>query len=163
MALTHKSSDVGLLKNLYASVKPVLINSCEFAIQLKGISAFSQNGERNYFGFRCVGNLKRNDTNAMPRMHHKFMVFCKKQKIVKSIDYYNSDLHYLPYAVWTGSYNMTKNATNSLENGVYIESAEISKRFYQEWKQLIMVSEPLDWSSEYSEPELEINTMELIT
>ena len=94
----------------------------------------------------------------MPRMHHKFLVFCK---YIEDIDYSDpNSSHYQPYAIWTGSYNMTKNATNSLENGIYISSENVATQFFNEWHQLIMVSEPLDWTSEYSEPELEINTLE---
>lgn len=87
---------------------------------------------------RCLGicNGERN----RPLMHHKFLVFCEVVRVG------GRDEVMLPYAVWTGSYNPTANATHSFENGIYIESEEIAGAFHREWRQVVELSEPLDWS-----------------
>lgn len=72
-------------------------------------------------------------------MHHKFFVF------------FNADL--VPYAVWTGSFNATENAARSRENAVYLRSATIARHYAAEWSRTLALSEPLDWSSNFIEPE----------
>lgn len=149
------------LQCLYDSVAPISLMEFERVIQVRGKSALFDDGGVSNFSFRCIGHVKQLHEYAMPRMHHKFLVFCK---YVESFDYADPEFSpYVPYAVWTGSYNMTNNATYSLENGIYIPSSDIARRYYHEWEQLIMVSEPLDWTSDYAEPELEINTLACIS
>lgn len=151
-----------VLRGLYDSVVPVSLMEFEREIQVRGKSALiDADGRMSLFSFRCIGHVKQPHEYAMPRMHHKFLVFCK---YVENFDYADPEFSpYVPYAVWTGSYNMTNNATYSLENGIYIPSSDIARRYYHEWEQLIMVSEPLDWTSDYAEPELEINTLACIS
>ncbi|MGF1747166.1 phospholipase D-like domain-containing protein [Vibrio cionasavignyae] len=148
-----------LLQRLYNSVNEVIFNydfysegGCALGVQQKGRLMYSErDASRHYFGFRCIGQMKSEDEYTLPRMHHKFLVFCRRIDETKSAE--SSNLK--PYAVWTGSYNMTANATHSLENGMYIKSERLSQQYFQEWKELIMVSEPLDWESEYCAPDLE--------
>ena len=95
---------------------------------------------------RCVGNLNREKSPAFPRMHNKFLVFCRVE------DRENCE-EIVPYAVWTGSFNLTNNAANSLENAVLIRHSQVVQAYFQEFGQIMALSEPLDWESEWSAPE----------
>lgn len=107
-------------------------------------------------GFRCIGH-KRIDNSTMPRMHHKFLVFLHKRK-ESGPDVEEGAWPYQPYAVWTGSYNITNNGNLSLENAVFIQNERLAEAYCNEWAQLIEVSEALDWTSEYATPEIDHNT-----
>jgi len=76
-------------------------------------------------------------------MHHKFLVFLSAG---------------VPSVVWTGSFNFTHNGEASLENAVIIHSREIAEVYYSEWQQIFSLSEPLDWSAQWMEPEYRIGT-----
>jgi len=97
-------------------------------------------------GLRCIGHRKGLES-AMPRMHHKFLVFLRERdKSDPEVD--GGAWPYQPYAVWTGSYNITKNGNASLENALFIQDDSLAKAYCDEWAQLILVSEPLDWKSQ---------------
>lgn len=104
---------------------------------------------------RCVG-IKGGRMD--PKMHHKFLVFCSEIKSNEDDDGsgYNSSLQ--PYAVWSGSFNLTYNSNFSFENAILIYDEKIAKQYYKEWGQLMALSEPLDWDSEYVDPEWRIGT-----
>jgi hypothetical protein len=110
---------------------------------------------------RCAGIYQQNKKITFPRMHHKFLVFCEKLE-PKNDDWGdNHELAYWPYKpkeVWTGSFNFTKNGTQSLENAVVISSNEVALSYYHEWAQILGISEPLDWHSPWVEPEWRIGT-----
>lgn len=93
---------------------------------------------------RCVGNHNKDKSPAFPRMHNKFLIFGDKNKNFTE--------------VWTGSFNLTKNASFSLENSLLIQSPELASAYYKEFSQIYALSEPLDWSSDWMEPELRIGT-----
>lgn len=40
----------------------------------------------------------------------------------------------VPYAVWTGSFNFTKNACASFENAVVLREPAIVKAFFEEYQ-----------------------------
>lgn len=103
---------------------------------------------------RCVGNHNRDRKPAFPRMHNKFLVFAK---VIQGSDNYELDT-IKPYAVWTGSFNFTKNATKSLENALYITEPSIVEAYFNEYAQIAALSEPLDWTSDWAEPEWRIGT-----
>ncbi|MGD9686353.1 MAG: hypothetical protein AB7U43_05200 [Desulfobacter sp.] len=103
---------------------------------------------------RCVGNHNRDKKPAFPRMHNKFLVFAK---INHQLSDENPEV-INPYAVWTGSFNFTKNATRSLENALYITDPSIVGAFFKEYGQIAAMSEKLDWTSDWSEPEWRIGT-----
>lgn len=107
-------------------------------------------------GIRCIGH-RRGTESAMPRMHHKFFVFLRA-KDETDPEVVEGAWPYQPYAVWTGSYNVTKNGKASLENALFIEDATLAEAYCAEWAQLIEVSEQLDWRSEYAAPEIDYNT-----
>lgn len=99
---------------------------------------------------RCVG-FSTKEKKAIPRMHHKFLVFIRSPEDC----FYTS-----PYAIWTGSFNMSKNATLSLENGIYIESEELARAYFNEWHNTLMISEELDWTSEEPDPSIQFNYLD---
>jgi len=67
-------------------------------------------GDPSVDPIRCVGNHNADKSPAFPRAHHKFLVFCKL----------DNDEKYLPISAWTGSFNLTFNATKSFENVVLL-------------------------------------------
>ena len=102
---------------------------------------------------RCVGNYNRDKKPAFPRMHNKFLIFAR---IVEVDD--DSWGRVIPYGVWTGSFNLTKNATYSFENAIYTTDSEIVRAYYNEYGQIASMSEPLDWESDWIEPEWRIGS-----
>ncbi|OMP74731.1 hypothetical protein, partial [[Flexibacter] sp. ATCC 35208] len=106
-------------------------------------------------GIRCVGNHNKENRSAFPRAHHKFLVFCN----VTETEMYKT---YDPVALWTGSFNITKNATLSFENVIYFTEKsgknEIINSFINEHHQIFALSEALNWSSVWTEPEFRIGT-----
>jgi hypothetical protein len=101
---------------------------------------------------RCVGGHNREKKPAFPRAHHKFLVFCSVAR--------SPDMHeiVIPGAVWTGSFNFTQNSMRSFENAVIIEDTKIAQAYAWEYSQVFALSEPLDWESEWVEPEYRIGT-----
>jgi hypothetical protein len=131
---------------------------------------------------RCVGNHNVDKQPAYPRSHHKFVLFCKavekctckwcreeKGYILETIGlsecncdycsgYEKNRLHIQPYAVWTGSFNFTRNAVMSFENALILYDAKIINAFYQEYSQIAALSEPLNWTTGWSNPQWRIQT-----
>lgn len=106
---------------------------------------------------RCIGNHNSNKEPTFPRMHNKFLVFSNfiedNAPLPKG---YSATL--INREVWTGSYNLTKNAAKSLENAVLIRNDNVAKAYYDEFCQIFALSEPLDWESEWCAPEFRIGT-----
>lgn len=96
---------------------------------------------------RCVGNFNADRNPAFPRAHHKFAVFARLEE---------EDL--VPFGVWTGSFNWTANASNSLENAIYSTDPNLVAAYCQEWQQVLALSEPLDWESDWCAPEFRIGS-----
>lgn len=111
----------------------------------------------HYVGVRCVGGVNRDKKPAFPRNHNKFLVFCKTTSgecsCPRGITCKENHVIYYPYAVWTGSFNFTRNATCSFENAIYIKSPKIAQAYFNEYSQIFALSEPLDWDSEWMSPE----------
>lgn len=109
-------------------------------------------------GVRCCGiaNIKR--APAAPRMHHKFMVFGNWVETADDDKEHWGFPYFDPQAVWTGSFNVTHNGTNSLENAVLIRSPEIARTYHEEYKAILGLSEPLDWEHEWVAPEYRIGS-----
>lgn len=118
---------------------------------------------------RCAGNYNRDKFPAFPRMHHKFLVFCRYGKLVetsishdpKGIEEPYVEYEFIPpkpYAVWTGSFNFTENSTRSLENALYITDPVIASAYYDEWARVEAISERLNWRRDWAEPEWRIGT-----
>lgn len=82
----------------------------EFNGRLRNMSFAS--GE--FDAVRCVGNHNRDKEPAFPRAHHKFVVFGKRVDPAKIVEHSNQlfadeSRTVLLTAVWTGSFNFTKN------------------------------------------------------
>ncbi|MDG1276999.1 MAG: hypothetical protein P8O16_06935 [Algoriphagus sp.] len=101
---------------------------------------------------RCLGNHNSAKQAAFPRAHNKFLVFCRA-----SYDEEGVMIRYKPTAVWTGSFNLTYNATNSFENAVVMHDQsgknEILWSFLQEHHQLFALSEKLNWTLPWVDPQ----------
>lgn len=121
---------------------------------LPGVAGrLSSGADQTCEAVRCVGNHNSEKHSAFPRMHNKFLVFCTFNTIEQE-DFTD----YTPYAVWTGSFNLTFNATMSFENAVIIYSSSLANAYLNEWSQILALSEPLDWESEWVEPTWRIGT-----
>lgn len=105
---------------------------------------------------RCMGNYNSDKFPAWPRMHNKFLVFCRASGSDARLEY--PQFIVAPYAVWSGSFNLTKNASLSLENAIVIRNQELVMAYYNEWQQTLSLSEPLDWEIEWVAPEWRIGT-----
>ena len=113
-------------------------------------------GDQSIEAVRCVGNYNRAKHPAFPRMHHKFIIFCKH--VDRTWDDGPNEKGLSPYAVWTGSFNFTENAGRSLENALFITHPDITKAYRDEWKRIVSLSEPLDWESDWVAPEWRLGT-----
>ena len=135
-----------------------------------GTGALSMCADPSLPAFRCVG-VKKRKGSVTPIMHHKFLVFgnmrveCKKaQNVLRDLDPFESpyveveERIFEPQAVWTGSYNPTRNANRSFENALLIEDSGLASIYYKEWVQIMSLSEPLNWESEWVAPEWKIGT-----
>lgn len=108
---------------------------------------------------RCVGNHNLDKHPAFPRMHNKFIVFGDIKTYGPENFESEFDNEYIaPYGVWTGSFNFTKNATYSLENALYITIPDIVSAYFKEYQFIAGLSEQLDWTSEWCEPEWRIGS-----
>lgn len=129
------------------------------------VSSLDTCGDPTLDAVRCVGNYNSEKKPAFPRSHHKFVLFCEllnhswmdeeyegKEPEMYDIDYIQ------PYAVWTGSFNFTSTAGRSFENAIVLKDQDIINAFYQEYSQIVALSEPLDWETPWSEPEWRIGT-----
>lgn len=123
------------------------------------VGCLSVCGDPTISAVRCVGNLNSDKDPAFPRMHNKFALFCNfKEEIFQDDVYEERRLDICPYKVWTGSFNFTHNGTHSLENAVLIEGDRVAEAYYEEWEQIVALSEPLDWDTPWMAPEWRIGT-----
>ncbi len=125
---------------------------------------------------RCVGNHNKDRSPAFPRMHNKFLVFTNDLPIIYDFmhplfwniaeDDMQDIIDEIPNilgvsddaCVWTGSYNISNTATKSFENAIIIHNKDAATVYFNEWAQITALSEPLDWTSEWCEPEWRIGT-----
>ena len=119
------------------------------------LGGMSTSGDPEIDSVRCVGNYNKDKKPAFPRAHHKFIVFCKKTEIS---EYSYADLNFEPYEVWTGSFNFTFNAVNSLENVIISKDNKIVDAYLKEAAQIIAISEKLDWETDWVAPEWRLGT-----
>ncbi|WP_374028990.1 hypothetical protein [Bdellovibrio bacteriovorus] len=140
--------------NLRKSYDSLRFKSERYA--LPGVGGFlSTASDPGVGAVRCVGNHNSQKKSAFPRMHNKFVVFGKIE--VAPVERGYSEW-VVPCSVWTGSYNFTKNAGRSFENAVILSGSEISSAYANEYAQIFALSESLDWSSPWVEPEFRIGT-----
>jgi hypothetical protein len=126
------------------------------------LAKYSYGSDTNVDAVRCVGNYNAEKAPAFPRMHNKFIVLCDIEKERTEQHEYSpfqtTIIKYIPRAVWSGSFNFTKNATYSFENAVLIKDNEIATAYLKEYAHIIGLSEPLDWESEWIAPEWRIGS-----
>ncbi len=107
---------------------------------------------------RCVGNHNSDKSPAFPRMHNKFLIFCR----INDDNLEEPKLNYSPEMVWTGSFNLTQNATYSLENAVsFLDKSgnnPFINSFLNEHHQIFCISEKLNWEKDWIEPQFRIGT-----
>ena len=130
-------------------------------VLLTGIKdKFAFGGGYNYCGapdmdaIMCCGILGTQQQMAA-RMHHKFLVFghyvTTEELVPGGNEYGEPDTiemtTFHPQAVWTGSFNITHNATQSLENALLIRDPAIAALYTIEWLTVLGLSEPLDWNA----------------
>ena len=82
---------------------------------------------------RCVGKVTRAES---ARMHHKFLVFGNQE----------------PESVWTGSFNLSATAEDSFENAVVIDDPTCAAAYFQEFRTLLLLSEPITSTSKTMRP-----------
>ena len=139
------------LRNRYAALNGLdgIVSKCENCFVVD--SCLRTFDEFSIEAVRCVGFARSSNELDRPIMHHKFMVFCDIEehkvngRILRIIQ---------PYAVWTGSFNFTRNAVRSFENALYLEHPMIANAYFSEWGQVAMLSESLDWERPYVDPEI---------
>ena len=103
---------------------------------------------------RCLGNHNSTGSPSFPRMHNKFMVFCA---MAPDREYPEVDDVYAD-KVWTGSFNCSACADKSFENALIIENESIATMYMREFAALFLLSESLDWTSEWMKPEVSYST-----
>jgi len=119
------------------------------------VAGLSYCGDPLFDAVRCVGNHNSDKNPAFPRMHNKFLVFANLKKDT-TVDFESFEC--VPWGVWTGSFNFTKNATNSLENALFIHDKKIIDAYFKEWQQIAALSEPLDWEFPWVAPEWRVGS-----
>jgi len=123
---------------------------------------------------RCVGNYNADRAPASPRMHHKFVLACRRRAVSENVfgatpwnpfsvldadgrplveDLPRFHDSFEPYAVWTGSFNFTVNGGHSLENAIELRDADVVGAYFHEYTQALAISESLDWEYEWVAPE----------
>lgn len=83
-----------------------------------------------------LSGVPKNDSRNQPRMHHKFAIFGNARTDQDCGGPWNVDYH----TVFTGSFNWTRNATMSLENGVILRGSEIVDAYCREYFQILLSS-----------------------
>lgn len=113
-------------------------------------------GDPTLHAVRCVGVRQQSRWRPQPRMHHKFAVFCRSggREYLEDPD----TPPITPYAVWMGSFNFTATSTMSLENAIYVEDPVVARAYLGEWEQVAAISEPLDWQSEWVDPQWRVGS-----
>lgn len=127
---------------------------CRFEFEGTILPLMCYAGNPNMESIRCVGNYNATKMPAFPRSHHKFVLFCQ----YKDEDECDGPSRIIPEAVWTGSFNFTKTAGMSFENAILLRDPTIVQAFYQEYAQIAALSEPLDWTATWTQPEWRIGS-----
>lgn len=153
-------------KNFHADLRVAYSRLPEFerAPMPSLVSELSTNGDGSSEAIRCVGFSNAHGP-FRPRLHHKFCLFGRfvpgrdrpgfREDMIGSM----WDAEYVDtYAAWTGSFNWTSSASHSLENAIYTVDELVVQNLTKEWANCFALSERLDWSSTYVEPEYRLGT-----
>ncbi len=144
-----------------------LYNNLPYCLNSRDLPGLNSLYGRTIEPVRCVGDANMDKLPACPRSHHKFVLFCKaaehcqcnecQEQLNFDKEYLNEEprddmMHIHPYAVWTGSFNFTKNAVMSFENAVVLYDPNIVHAYYREYGQIAFLSESLDWTKSWMSP-----------
>ena len=144
------------LRKLYAALPGGLTRYDQSLVNTQ-VSYLSTCSDSSIDAIRCVG-VTAGSRTVRPRMHHKFLVFCKEHELEPVDEDDEGGTRYSPYAVWTGSFNFTATAERSFENAVIIGDFQTAYAYFREWATIAAISESLDWFKEYVAPEWRIGT-----
>lgn len=159
------------VNDLYAQLPELKRYQFPFTI-IGDLRKIEEESDSHFEAIRCVG-YKNGSNRYIPIMHNKFLLFCMLETYYSCIHteknilgedrwlgtpHCQEELKTLdvpqPYKVWTGSFNLTKNAANyNFENVLIINNPEIVTAFYDEYNQIVALSESLDSVSEDPNPE----------
>lgn len=103
--------------------------------------------------FRCVGYTKKEGI-VLPLMHHKFLVSCELKVGGKDEKIQNQELKLVPKKFWSGSYNFSVNAGNSLENAIVGSDKVFASSFFWMWQRIYTISESLESKSKIVSPDI---------
>jgi len=81
-----------------------------------------------------AGTINTTNAAAWPRMHRKTLVLCWTDATSGAIT---------PYAVWTGSFNMTDNARASIEDAMVAHSERLAAYAFNEFRCVLAHATPL--------------------
>lgn len=98
----------------------------------------------------CAGAINVENNIQFPRMHRKDLVFCARRR--PSGDVVGSSLE--PYAVWCGSYNLTRTARLSVESATLTWSRVLARHAYRAFLEVLAHAEPLGSVAPTSSPVL---------
>ena len=120
------------------------------------VGSMSMNCDPEIEGVRCVGECNVSRKPSFPRMHNKFLVFAEATRVSSRKG--PTGVKIIPYAVWTGSLNFSLSSSLSFENAVVLYNSKVAKQYFREFCQILALSEPLNWNSEWMQPEWRIGT-----
>lgn len=151
------------LREMYASLPPGASCYCATGEWWGSLLAsLNWHGSWEAQSIRWLGNFNTEKNPAFPRMHNKFLIFCDiNEKTGNDSNFDEKHIEIVPRAVWTGSFNLTHNATLSLENATYIKDLEIVNAYYAEWQYIFALSESIPnefWNSAWEPPDFRIGT-----
>ena len=119
----------------------------------------SETGDPGIAGVRCFGlrNDRSGDTpRRRPLMHHKFLAFAELSlRPVTGSGQANpyEAVEWNGQVLWTGSCNLSRMAMRSREAGYIMRDPVAADAHIREWAQIAALSEPLDWTSAWIDPQ----------
>jgi len=88
-------------------------------------------------------------------MHNKFLVFIRSKYQPYSEPFeegFHESYAYEPFAVWSGSINLTDASSGHFENSLIITNELIANAYWAEWGKIALLSEPLSSQEEQPQP-----------
>lgn len=146
--LKERAKLIDAYKNLKCNLNPYQFDNL--------LNKLSEDCHPRIDPIKCVG--KEETKGSYSLMHNKFLIFAKTENQCVEVNGNNFCMEMVkPYAVWTGSFNFTYNATQSLENALIITDDEIVNAYFKEFGQIAAISEKLVWTSKYPKPDWKFN------
>jgi len=146
--LKERAKLIKAYKNLKCNLNPYQFDNL--------LNKLSEDCDPRIDPIKCAGKEKTKGSYSL--MHNKFLIFAKTENQCIEVNGKNFCMEKVkPYAVWTGSFNFTYNATQSLENALIITDDEIVNAYFKEFGQIAAISEKLVWTSQYPRPDWKFN------